>query len=250
MLRGSSEMLASTILLRLSVGKIRNLNRYEARYYSQNGEDGIIAAILGKVGLTNKFCVEFGVDVKGKLKIVECNTAYLTKKKGWSFLWMDARQGTSEIKREFITAENINELFIEYKVPAIFDVLSIDIDYNTYWVWKAITGFNPRVVVVEYNASIPPTESLAAKYDPNSIWDETDYYGASLLAFAKLGSQKGYTLVACDNKGLNAFFVGNDLKDRFVSRNIGEVYKPPRYGEIVNGKYIGHPRSGKQFVAE
>ena len=28
--------------------------------YSQSGEDGILAAILGTIGITDKWCVEFG----------------------------------------------------------------------------------------------------------------------------------------------------------------------------------------------
>ena len=38
--------------------------------------------------------------------------------------------------KEFITKDNINDLFKKYNVPNKFDVLSIDIDYNDLWVWK------------------------------------------------------------------------------------------------------------------
>jgi len=53
------------------------------------------------------------------------------------------------IKKEIVTAENIQSLFQKYDVPKNFDLLSIDIDYNDYWVWKAITDYHPRVVVME-----------------------------------------------------------------------------------------------------
>ena len=58
--------------------KIDNLNLFEQKYYSQNGEDGIITAIFNKIGTTNKFCVEFGVEDG-----LECNTRYLIEKRGW-----------------------------------------------------------------------------------------------------------------------------------------------------------------------
>lgn len=204
--------------------QIKSLNRYEARMYSQNGEDGMLAATFRKVGLTDRFCVEFGVGDG-----TQCNTAYLTKKKGWSHLWMDSIEDASgSIKKEFITAENINELFAKYKVPRTFDLLSVDIDYNTYWVWKALEGYSPRVVVIEYNPAFPPTESLAVPYDPQGMWDGTRYYGASLLALAKLGADKGYTLVGCDDYGVNAFFVRSDLSGSFAKRSIEDVYRPPR----------------------
>ena len=37
------------------------------------------------------------------------------------------------------------------------------------------------------------------------------YYGASLPAFVHLATQKGYRLVAIEPRGVNAFFLRNDL---------------------------------------
>jgi len=173
----------------------------------------------------------------------------LVKNRKWSYLWMDALGVSELIKEEYITAENINQLFNKYNVPREFDLLSIDIDYNTYWVWKAIEGFSPRLMVVEYNSSFPPTESVVVPYAPQGVWDGTNYSGASLFALKKLGAEKGYQLVACDNNGVNAFFIRNDLKDYFVSRSIEVIYRPPKYGKMVNGRHVGHPHSNKQLVA-
>ena len=133
-------------------------------------------------------------------------------------------------------------------MPKEFDLLSIDVDYSTYWVWKAIKGYSPRIVVVEYNASIPPTKSLAVKPNSKAMWDGTNYFGASLLAMEKLGKEKGYSLIGCDSKGINAFFVRDDLKGKFKVKNAKEAYKPPRYGVFVKGRFIGHPKSDRIFV--
>jgi hypothetical protein len=49
---------------------------------------------------------------------------------------------------------NVNELFIKYGIKNEFDFLSIDIDSNDYWVWKALDNkYRPRVVSVEFNAN-------------------------------------------------------------------------------------------------
>lgn len=228
--------------------KIKNINLFEQKVYSQNGEDGIIKIIFYKIGVINKFCVEFGVE-----NGLECNTHYLIEKEGWGYLHMDCGDCTksyTHIKKEFITAENINSLFEKYNVPKEFDLLSIDIDYNTYWVWKAIKGYKARVVVIEYNASFPQTESKVVKYDPNKMWDGTNYYGASLLALVKLGKLKGYTLVGCDKRGINAFFIRDDfVNDHFMIKDIKELYKPPSYGIKINGKYIGHSPSNEPFIS-
>ena len=227
---------------------IQSILPFERKIYSQNGEDGIIEAIFNKIGVTNRFFVEFGVgpawsqndflDVKEHG--LECNTRLL-KEKGWTGLLMD---GTGypqlDVKKERITADNINDLFQKYNVPSSFDLLSIDIDGNDYWVWKAITNFTPRVVVIEYNASIPPTESRVIKYDPNHAWDGTTYYGGSLLALTKLAQSKGYALVGCDSRGVNAFFVKEELaKEHFILKSLEQLYRLPTYN---------HPPTDKTMI--
>ena len=219
-----------------------DITKYEYRTGAQHGEDGIIAHILSKIGTTNKFCVEFGIH------ITEGNTLEM-KKQGWNCLWMDGGGDGQVIKRERITAENINDLFKKYNVPPEFDLLSIDIDSNDYWVWKALQGYSPRVVVIEYNSKVPPTESLSIAYNPNYVWPGDDYMGASLLAMCKCGEAKGYTLIGCESSGTNAFFVRNDLiEGNFEKRSIAELYRPPQYGQVVNGKYTGHPASRNKMI--
>ncbi len=105
------------------------LHRHESSTHSQNGEDGVIAAIFRAIGTTNRRFVEFGVGIGAR----ECNTRRLIDE-GWTGLHMDGLEQPepSEIRREFITAENINELFAKYEVDDEFDLLSIDIDSNDY----------------------------------------------------------------------------------------------------------------------
>ena len=106
-----------------------HLTVFEKRIFSQNGEDGIIAAIFAVIGTTDRYFVEFGVE-DGAV----CNTALLLRQ-GWKGLQMDSRDGNlPRIKREFVSAENISTLFDKYGVPNVFDLLSIDIDGNDFWV--------------------------------------------------------------------------------------------------------------------
>ena len=132
------------------------------------------------------------------------------------------------VQQEWVTAENVETLFEKHRVPEAFDLLSIDIDGNDYWVWKAITRYRPRVVVIEYNAAIPPSESRAISYDPRFRWDAmTNYFGASLLALQRLGAQKGYVLVGCERSGTNAFFIQRSLtQGRVVPRDAACAYRP------------------------
>lgn len=219
-----------------------NLNLWERKFYSQNGEDGILLEIIKRVGAKSKYYVEFGTQ-SGK----ECNTRILRKKFGWSGLLMDGENENKKInlQSEFITAENVEELFKKYKVPKELDLLSIDVDGNDYWIWKAIKKYSPRIVIIEYNSKISPNKSLTIKYDPFHEWDGTDYMGASLLALKRLGEKKGYVLVCCDNTGSNAFFVRSDLLKNFIVRKYKDIYRKPKYGTIIRR---GHPKSDKRMI--
>lgn len=220
-----------------------DINFFEKKIYSQNGEDGILEFIFDAIGTTNKFFVEIGVEEN-----FECNTKLL-QEKGWDGIMIDGNANSPLIKKEFVTAENINDILKKYSVPSSFDLFSLDVDYNTYWVWKAIDNFHPRVLVIEYNATISIDKSLAVKYVPLGKWDGTNYFGASLLALNKFGNSKGYTLVGCDSMGVNAFFIKNEfVEDKIKKRNIKELYRSPKYGKIINGEYIGHGSSNKIMI--
>ena len=210
---------------------VANLGANEKKVSSQNGEDGVIEAIFAEIGVTNRYFVEFGCQYA-----TVCNAANLLRQ-GWTGLLMDgsrtSRNPLATVYNEFVTAENIDGLLRKYQVPQSFDLLSIDIDGNDFWVWKQIVH-RPRVVVIEYNAAVPPDQCLTIPYEPQFVWYGTTYFGASLLALARLGRLKGYTLVHCERAGVNAFFVADEaLPPGYTAPPIETVYRPPNY------KYLG-----------
>ena len=97
-----------------------------------------------------------------------------------------------------ITAENIEDLFRQGKVPEEFDLLCIDIDRNDYYVWEKITHYRPRVVVIEYNSGIPPSMSWVIPYDAKAFgWHSFgNGNGASLKALEDSGTRKAIVLWA------------------------------------------------------
>jgi len=227
----------------------KRLLRYGFKVYSQCDEDGIIQEIFRRIGNGNRVFVEFGVETG-----IECNSAKILME-GWRGLWLDGssahvahirksldtfvRDGRLRVIEAFITAENINALLAEGGVTGDIDLLSIDIDRNDYWVWKAIEVVKPRVVVIEYNATLRPPLSLVVPYEPMQTWNGSNYFGASLGALVKLGEEKGYRLVGCSFSGANAFFVQDELAgDHFLSPATAEEhYEPPRYffGRLTEG---------------
>ena len=217
----------------------RRLLRHAFQVCSQNGEDGIIQEIFRRIGTVDQTFVEVGVGDGS-----ENNTAFLLSQ-GWKGFWIDGNSSfLKTIKNRddlqggwlkslvsHITRENITTLFAQLDIPKEFDLLSLDIDQNTYYAWEGLKGFRPRVVVVEYNASIPPNIEWKVSYAADRTWDGSHNFGASLKALEKLGRQFGYSLVGCEFIGVNAFFVRDDLvtekfAEPFTSEN---HYEPPRY---------------------
>jgi len=199
-----------------------DLRPFEKSVYSQCGEDGVLEQIFKEIGTTNRFFVEFGAGDGVFLS----NTANLRKHEGWDGLLMEGgeRADGEIVKREFIDAENIEPLFEKYGVPEKFDLLSIDIDGNDYWVWKAIERFRARVVLMEYNIFFSLDAPLTMPYNAKHLWDDSVYHGASLAAFRKLGIEKGYALVYCESYAPNAFFVDRaELPSDWVDAPIEEI---------------------------
>jgi hypothetical protein len=219
------------------------LNRYEQQVFSQNGEDGILAEIFRRIGVASKYFVEFGVGDG-----TENNTAALIFQ-DWVGTWLEGDRANVQsiqnsyrrtlanaqlkVFQSFLTQENICDLFSQAEVPHEFDLLSIDIDGNDYYLWRKILlgGYRPRVVVIEYNAIYSADIHWVVPYRADTRWDLTSWTGSSLRALFELGQEMGYELVGCNFSGLNAFFVRRDLVgDQFL---IGEScalhYEPARY---------------------
>jgi hypothetical protein len=203
-------------------GLFDDLAEYEASVYSQGGEDGALSRIFDVIGHHNRYFVEFGAWDGLHLS----NTANLRLNGGWQGLLLEGSNNADGelVKREFVSADNINQLFAKYDVPKTFDLLSIDIDGNEYWVWKALEDFSPRVVVVEYNVFFPVGQACTIPYDPNWIWDRSYYHGASIAALRKLGRSKGYRLVYTDRFVPNAFFIReSELPADYYERPLSEL---------------------------
>ena len=254
-LRVQKEQFTLSLLAQPRYSDPKRLNRYEAQVYSQNGEDGIIAEIFSRIGTTNRVFVEVGAGDG-----TENNSVYLLVK-GWSGFWFDGDEANLIsmhqhfakplaakrllVAREFLTAENALDTLRKHGVPNEFDLFSLDVDRNTSWIWRGLKELRPRVVVVEYNAHIPPQDAWEIHYAAEKTWDGTLMYGAGLLRFEQIGSELGYSLVGCDVSGSNAFFVRRDLvSEKFCSPfTAANHYEPIR---LFLGRRWGH-RRGFEF---
>ncbi|HEX7705704.1 MAG TPA: hypothetical protein VF701_04510 [Thermoanaerobaculia bacterium] len=203
------------------------------KVFSQTDEDGLLLYIFSLIGAEKRTAVEICAG-----NGIECNAANLIVNHGWHALLVDGNAERVERGRTYyrehrwtyvyppsfvqawITRDNVNEVISSNGFSGEVGLLSIDLDGVDYWIWEAIQVIEPRVVVVEYQDIIGPDRALTVPYsDDFDAWihpmtDGTpNYFGASLPAFVKLASRKGYRLVGCNRLGYNAFFVRRGLCD-------------------------------------
>jgi hypothetical protein len=219
------------------------LHEHERKITSQFGEDGVIARIAQDLGIENGSFFEFGIGPEWQHSFeqagLEGNCVRL-RSKGWKGVFADGGALPIEagVERAFITAFNINEVWDRYDLPVDVDVLSIDVDGQEFWIWLALMK-RPKIVVVEYNGSIPAGESRTIQFDLGHVWDGTLYHGASLLALDRLGSAKGYVLVWAN--GVNCIFVRDDLVANQGDFSFDEIYRawPAHAPDPRNRVWVG-----------
>lgn len=193
--------------------------------YSQSGEEGILHTLIEIIGAKSHYLVDFGAGDGFHLS----NTRFLIEQ-GWRGLLMDGdNKGNAEVKAEHITADNICNLFAKYEVPKEFDLLSIDIDGNDYWVLDRILGggYRPQIIIAEFNGTITQDRAVTIAYNPDHVWKNNDYYGASFSAFCKLAIRHGYRVIG-QNDGLNLYMVPAQILTN-ADANLGLEYVVQQY---------------------
>ncbi len=208
---------------------------------SQNGEDGILERIFEIAPPEHRYCVEFGA-WDGKYL---SNCWNLIANRGWSGCLIEANEkkfadllkthGTNDkvaCVRKFVGfdgPDSLDNILRSVKAPQDFDLLSIDVDGTDYFIWESLAAHKPRVVIIEFNQSVP--NDVIFVQAKNSAINQ----GCSLLALILLGKEKGYELVCCTR--CNAIFVRADLYPKFnlKSNFIGHLYRPAMDGRIFHG---------------
>lgn len=207
--------------------KLMDFSRNE---YSQFGEDGIIEKILQIIGEGNKTCLEFGA-WNG---VYDSNTAKLWLEKGWMAILIEGEQKRFSVLQENTknhdcicvqryvepSGENSIDQIIKQNNINDIDILSIDIDGNDYYILEKLV-IRPRVIICEYNPTIPADLELVGKIDSR--------LGASAKALNKLAKTKGYELIAITDT--NCFFVKSDLFFKFSEFEVD-------YKNIIITKHI------------
>jgi hypothetical protein len=191
--------------------------KYRRNIHSQTGEDGVIAELLKRLGISSGWCCEFGA-WDGK----HLSNTYALIEQGWRGVFIEGdRAKASELEKTaaehggrlipicaFVEPApgptSLDSLLSGTPIPQEFDLLSIDVDSCDYQIWKGLTNYRPKIVVIEIDSKYEA--GVEAIYTAEGMPRTT-----SFLSMLKLGQSKGYTLV-CHT--INMFFVRNDLMDK------------------------------------
>ena len=76
------------------------------------------------------------------------------------------------MRKDFITALNINFLYYKHSIPENLDFMSIDVDGQEFWIWMAMQ-YRPKVMVIEINGGLGIDTSVTIQFDVNHKWDNT-----------------------------------------------------------------------------
>lgn len=221
---------------------------FSENVYSQFGEDGIIREILNRLGShigLDSWCVEFGA-WDG---IFLSNTCRLIREDGFSAVLIEGDKRKAQVLERNFPQEEVHKVcqFILFEgpdsldatlsrtpIPNDFDFLSIDVDGVDYHIFESMLSFNPKVICVEFNPTIPNAVDFV------QVRDFAVKQGSSARAIVRLAKEKKYSLVA--TTACNLIFVRNDLKN-FVIEEEQTIESLNSSGNDVTYIFVGHDGS-------
>lgn len=179
----------------MTINKIQ-LNNFKKNIYSQSGEDGIIEKILiDEIFESNFQFVEFGAH-DGK---TNSNCYNLLQNKNYQGLFIEPNKKrfkklientkkynsiniNSSVSRE--GEFSLDNILTKNKFENNFDLLSIDIDGFDYQMFESLNLFKPKIVIIEYNQSIPNHIRYVQPYNTKAR------HGSSPKSLIELGQKK------------------------------------------------------------
>lgn len=166
----------------------------EKNVTSQFGEDGLVAAALGRIGIKNQWCFEVGANDG----LFYSNTKWM-RDDGWNAVLIESvydhfkkleshRTDKVHCIHATVGPGSLDQILATCGAPEDLDFGVIDIDGQDYWVWKGMERYRPRLMLVEFCPSqdsefIPPLGDTSLKQ-------------ATLGPILALGTEKGYRFLA------------------------------------------------------
>ncbi len=183
-------------------------NMYQNHFYeihkknihSQNGEDGIISALLQKLEIVDGWVCEFGawdgkhlsntfslVEKGFKAIFIEANENNFKDLEKTSKLYPNIVPILAYVSSDIDNENSLDRILQRTKIPFDFAVLSVDIDSFDYQVWEAFIHYRPKIVIIEINSSVNPNDK---------DWIHGgNMQGTGFYPMLQLGKEKNYTFL-------------------------------------------------------
>lgn len=217
--------------------------------FSQSGEQEILVSVFGLLPPSiERWCVEFGAWDGKHLS----NTYHLISQLNWNAVLIEQDPTKFELLKasyaqntrvallnktvNFEGEDTLDNLLSTLPIPLNFDLLSIDIDGNDWHVWDTVKKYRPKVVVIEFNPTIPSDVEFV---QPKNL---SINQGTSLLYIVNRAREKGYELI--NTSSCNAFFIQKQLfpllnmADNSI-QNLWKTENPaPRLFQLYDGTLV------------
>lgn len=220
------------------------LLQHRSNVTSQFGEDGIIDAIFNRLGIGVGHCVEFGAWDGTRFS----NTWNLWHNSNWGAVLIEGDAKKAEALSQnvedhphvtaicsYISHQGSTTLDAVLKqtcTPAVFELLSIDVDGNEYHIWQSVRDYRASLVIVEYNPTIPPHVEFIDKPGCYGM-------GSSAASLVALANRKGYELVCCTTASL--FFLEKESVPQLglQTTSLSDLFVPDCLTYVVSS-YAGN----------
>jgi FkbM family methyltransferase len=222
--------------------------------YSQSGEQTILINTFDLIPASSeRWCVEFGA-WDGKHF---SNTYNLISHKNWNGVLIESDSAKFELLKStfqqnaktillnktvnFEGPDSLDKILVSTPIPHDFDLLSIDVDGNDWHIWESIEEYRPKIVVIDFNPSIPSDIEFVQPKDLSIN------QGTSLLYIVNHAKAKGYELFNTTKR--NAFFIHKALypKLNIEDNSIQALWKTEKQSPRVFQLYDGTLVLDKEF---
>jgi hypothetical protein len=189
---------------------VSTFQRYRKNVYSQNGEDGVIAEIVRRIGLQPSWTCDVGA-WDGRYG----SNCYALVKRGWPCLMIEANPSKYQYLQQLARRldgrikpflahvehtggpDSLDAIVERAELSGPIELISIDIDSYDYHVWRSFER-RPAIVVIEIGSNMLPGERHIYSGGPRLT---------SFTSMLELARSKLYTL-ACHTG--NMIFVRNE----------------------------------------
>ena len=134
-------------------------------------------------------------------------------------------------------------------MPTEFDLLTIESNFDDYWILTTIllNEYRPKVIVHEINQQSPDSCVSVIKENGNISNDGSNYHGANICAFFCLAQSFEYSMIYCESNGFYCFWIKNDFLKSLMKFEVEDIKEFFNAEFLFKKSSIKEPKSNKNW---